>query len=80
MLSTFQAVDKSFSHNKLFWRFLDEVERPRIVCARTAPMGTTDNLFGQVVVRMYIKQVKQTCYCTSCCLGLCIQKPLSIAR
>lgn len=30
------------------------------MCARTARMGSTEHLFGQVVVRIHTKQVKQT--------------------
>ncbi len=36
---------------------VEELERPRVVSARVAPLITKDNLFAQVVVRMHTKQV-----------------------
>ena len=39
------------------WKFVGEIERPRIVNARVAPLLNKDNLYGQVIVRLYSKQV-----------------------
>ena len=41
------------------WQFVKEVERPRVVNARLAPLTSQDNLYGQVVVRIHSLQVKE---------------------
>lgn len=46
-----------FANKSFNWSIVEELERPRIVNARVAPMMTKGNLFGQVVVRMHTKQI-----------------------
>jgi len=43
---------------KLHWRFVKEVDRPRIVHARVASVFDNDNLYAQVTVRMHTEQVR----------------------
>ena len=44
--------------NKQFtWKFVEELERPRVIRAYVAPFNTRDNLFAQLVVRLKSKQV-----------------------
>ena len=42
---------------KVYWRFVKEAERPRVVHARIAPVMDKDNLYAQVTVRICTDQV-----------------------
>ena len=39
------------------WKFIKEIERPRIVSVRVAPLVDQDNMFGQLIVRLRTQQV-----------------------
>ena len=57
---TAQSLKKEFEHKRFTWELVEEIERPRVVNARVAPLQTKENLFGQVVVRLHTKQVSIT--------------------
>lgn len=42
---------------KIYWRFIKEIERPRIVHARITAIYEKENLYAQVTVRMHSKQI-----------------------
>lgn len=42
---------------QLHWRFVKEVERPKVVHARVASLFDKDNLFAQVTVRIHTEQI-----------------------
>ncbi|XP_011405308.2 PREDICTED: 39S ribosomal protein L45, mitochondrial-like [Amphimedon queenslandica] len=49
---------KNEFQNKVFnWKFIKEIERPRIVSVRVAPLIEKDNLFGQLIVRLHTQQI-----------------------
>lgn len=52
-----QSLRAEFRNKQFMWEFVKEIERPRIVNARVAPLTTKDNLYGQVVVRLHTQQV-----------------------
>ena len=52
-----QSLKKEFEHKRFTWELVEEIERPRVVNARVAPLQTKENLFGQVVVCLHTKQV-----------------------
>ena len=54
-----QALKQQFLNpaKKIHWRFVKEVERPRLVQARVASILERDNLYAQVTVRLHTEQV-----------------------
>ena len=54
-----QALKQQFLNpaKKIHWRFIKEVERPRLVQARVASIFEKDNLYAQVTVRLHTEQV-----------------------
>jgi large subunit ribosomal protein L45 len=55
--NAYQSVRREFSDKSLVWKFVKEVERPRIVHARIIPVLTKENLFAQVTVRVNAAQI-----------------------
>ena len=41
------------------WKFIQQIQRPRVVNAKIVPMESRENYFAQVVVRLHSSQVKQ---------------------
>jgi len=41
----------------LTWKFLESIEAPRVMHIRTTSLLSDDNVYGQVTVRFYTKQV-----------------------
>jgi large subunit ribosomal protein L45 len=61
ILQIFQALKKEFfpENKQLHWRFVRELERPRVVHARVVPVDSKENLFAQVTVKVTSEQVSQ---------------------
>lgn len=70
LINLFQSLRKEFEYKRFDWKMVEELERPRVVTARVAPLITKDNLFAQVVVRMHTKQV--VCSYMQCQRGLAL--------
>ncbi|XP_032222441.2 probable 39S ribosomal protein L45, mitochondrial isoform X2 [Nematostella vectensis] len=57
--SVYHALRKEFfpPSKQLHWRYVKELERPRVVHARVIPVDSKENLFAQVTVKMNSEQV-----------------------
>lgn len=52
--------------NKQFtWKFVEELERPRVIRAYIAPFNTRDNLFTQLVVNQKVSMQYFVCFILS---------------
>ncbi|KAL5509048.1 hypothetical protein EMCRGX_G004329 [Ephydatia muelleri] len=51
------SLKEEFENKRFVWKMVEDVERPRVVSAKIAPLMDKDNLYAQVVVRMHTKQV-----------------------
>jgi len=58
-LMVIRALKTQFQNpaKKVHWRFLEEIDRPKVVHARVASIYDKDNLFAQVTVRMHSEQI-----------------------
>ncbi|EDO48989.1 predicted protein [Nematostella vectensis] len=58
--SVYHALRKEFfpPSKQLHWRYVKELERPRVVHARVIPVDSKENLFAQVTVKMNSEQVR----------------------
>ncbi|KAK3712986.1 hypothetical protein QZH41_014104 [Actinostola sp. cb2023] len=59
--SVYHALKKEFFHDnkQLHWRFVRQVDRPRVVHARVVPVDSKENLFAQVTVKVNSEQVSR---------------------
>lgn len=57
--SVYVALKQQFwdSNQRIHWRFIKTINRPRVVHARIAPVEEKQNLFGQVTVKMHTEQI-----------------------
>ena len=49
-----QLLKKTFR-----WKFIESLEPPRVVHVRQTDMMTKDNVYGQITVRLHVKQVSK---------------------
>jgi len=58
-LMIIRALKSQFQNpgKTLYWKFVQEIDRPRIVHARVASIFEKDNLFAQVTVRLHTEQI-----------------------
>jgi len=59
-LDVLSALEKQFGNpgKKVYWRYVKELERPRVVNAAVGqPPGDNDNVYAQVTVRMCTEQI-----------------------
>ena len=71
-----QSLKEEFENKRFVWKMVEDVERPRVVSAKIAPLMDKDNLYAQLVVRMHTKQVIMCmggmCECACVCLCVCV--------
>ncbi|XP_033624749.1 39S ribosomal protein L45, mitochondrial-like [Asterias rubens] len=54
---SFPEMVKGFRYKTIRWKFLESIEKPRVVHIRCTDMIDKGNLYGQVTVRMHTKQI-----------------------
>jgi large subunit ribosomal protein L45 len=52
-----ESLKEEVERRQFVWKFLEQIERPRVVNAKIIPMESKDNYFAQVVVRLHSSQI-----------------------
>ncbi|XP_065839439.1 large ribosomal subunit protein mL45-like isoform X2 [Oscarella lobularis] len=55
--NAYQTLRKEYPNQRISWKFVETLSRPRVVHARVAPLLTKENYFAQVTVRLHTKQI-----------------------
>ncbi|GFS50993.1 probable 39S ribosomal protein L45, mitochondrial [Trichonephila inaurata madagascariensis] len=53
----FPEMFENVKNKTIVWKFIQQLEHPRIVHIRTAEMGSKDNMFAQITVRLHTQQI-----------------------
>ncbi|GFT25130.1 probable 39S ribosomal protein L45, mitochondrial [Nephila pilipes] len=53
----FPEMFENVKNKTIVWKFIQQLEHPRIVHIRTTDLGSKDNIFAQITVRLHTQQI-----------------------